>query len=285
MKQMNISPEIPFTKMVGAGNDFILVDNREGLLSGDVSNLVEVMCSRRVSIGADGVLLVEESHIADFKMRYFNADGGEAEFCGNGARCIALYAYLKGIAGDEMTFESQTGVRRAHVNGQAVTIDMPTPKEMRFHLPLSGESAAASFVRVGVPHVVLFLDEIDTVDVVKRGKAIRMMDQFQPEGTNVNFVQLLGSNELKVRTYERGVEDETYSCGTGVCASAVVAYLVHTIQPPLKVVTKTGVMLTVSFHSQGEQIEGCTLSGEAKVVYRGKITLHEEETYGNLYWA
>lgn len=268
-----MSSEIPFTKMVGTGNDFILFDNREDLLTEDISSLVKRVCSRRVSVGADGVLLLEESGISDFKMRYFNADGGEAEFCGNGARCMALYAFLNGIAGKEMSFESQTGVRRAQVNGRKVTIDMPDPTDIKLHLSLSEGTVSAHFVNAGVPHVVLFVDRVDDVDVMTRGRAVREMDQFQPAGTNVNFIQLINSDRLKVRTYERGVEDETYSCGTGVCASAVIAHLVHRVQQPVSVLTQTGEVLTVSFRSQGEGITDCTLTGEARIVYSGTLTL------------
>ncbi|UCE18659.1 MAG: diaminopimelate epimerase [Gemmatimonadota bacterium] len=269
MEQTHSFREIPFTKMVGTGNDFILIDNRQGLLSGDVSSFVRRVCARRVSVGADGLLLLERSGCADFKMRYFNADGGEAEFWGNGARCIALYAVLNGISGDELSFESRTGLRRAQVNGGTVSISMPDPRDEKLDLYLSGETAAVSFVRVGVPHVVLFVDRVDDVDVVRRGRAIREMDQFRPEGTNVNFVQILEPGLLKVRTYERGVENETYSCGTGVCASALIAHRVHGFESQVKVLTRTGDVLTVSFNPQGGHVEQCTLTGEAQVIYRG----------------
>ncbi|MFQ6092403.1 MAG: diaminopimelate epimerase, partial [bacterium] len=263
--------EIPFAKMVGAGNDFILVDNRAGLLTDDVSSFVNRVCSRRVSVGADGVLLLEQSRVSDFKMRYFNADGGEAEFCGNGARCIALYAFLNGIGAKEMSFESRAGVRRAQVDGSRVTIEMPDPTDIRLRLPLSEETLPAHFVNVGVPHVVLFLERVDEADVVRRGRAVRKMDRFQPAGTNVNFVQLLNSARLKVRTYERGVEDETYSCGTGVCASAVMAHLVHRVPSPVRVLTRAGETLTVSFRPQGGRITHCTLTGQARIVYHGTL--------------
>lgn len=274
VEQAHISREIPFTKMMGTGNDFVLIDNRADLLTGDVSSFVKSVCSRRMSVGADGVLLLERSENADFKMRYFNADGGEAEFCGNGARCIALYAFLNGIAEKEMSFESEAGLRLASVNGRTVTINMPDPHDVKPTLPLSGRRIEASFIRVGVPHVVLFVENVDDVDVVKQGRAIREMEQFRPEGTNVNFVQLYNSDCLRVRTYERGVENETLSCGTGVCASAIIAHFVRKYEPPVKVLTQTDSLLTVTFKFQEERIEQCTLTGEAEIVYDGILHLH-----------
>ena len=264
-----ISSEIPFAKMVGTGNDFILIDNRTDLLRGEVSPFVKRICSRRVSVGADGVLLLEESDAVDLKMRYFNADGGEAQFCGNGARCIALYAFLNGIAGKEMSIESKAGFRKAWVNDKGVTIDMPQPTDIRLDMSLSQGSLKAHSINVGVPHVIIFEEDLDDVDVVEQGRTIREMEQFQPAGTNVNFVQVLHSSALKVRTYERGVEDETYSCGTGVCASAIIAHCVHDVRGPTNVFTQTGETLTVSFHSRGGHITDCMLTGKAKIVFRG----------------
>ena len=266
---MVTSREVPITKMVGTGNDFILIDNRTELLRGDVSPFIKTICSRRVSVGADGVLFLEKSDRADFKMRYFNADGGQAEFCGNGARCIALYAFLNGIAGKKMSIESETGFRKAWVNERGVTIDMPNPTDVKLHVSLCGERDRAHCITVGVPHVVMFVDSVSEVDVVDEGRRVRGMEAFQPQGTNVNFVQVLDSSELKVRTYERGVEDETYSCGTGVCASAVIAHFVHHVHAPVNVFTQTGETLIVSFNSQGNEVTGCTLTGAARVVYRG----------------
>lgn len=271
MKQNKRSKEIPFTKMVGTGNDFILIDNRTGLLNGECSSLIRRLCSRRVSVGADGLLLLEECDGADFRMRYYNADGGEAEFCGNGARCIARYAFLNGIAGEEMSFESQTGRRRARIDGQEVTIDMPDPTGVQLGIPLGEESVMVHAITVGVPHVVIFVDGIGDVDVVGRGRPIRHLEQFQPAGTNVNFVQVLDSGELVVRTYERGVEDETYSCGTGICASAAIAHLVQSLRVPVKVHTHRGDSLRVSLRSEEHTVSECTLTGEARVVYRGTL--------------
>jgi diaminopimelate epimerase len=273
MKERNRPREIPFTKMVGTGNDFILIDNRADCLNGDLSPLVQRLCSRRVSVGADGLLLLEESDQADFKMRYFNADGGEAAFCGNGARCIARYAVLSGIAGKQMSFESETGIHRAWVNETDVTIDMPEPTDRRLDVALSEVSMVVHSVTVGVPHVVIFVEHVGGVDVVGQGRVIRHSEQFRPAGTNVNFVQVLPSGELVVRTYERGVEDETYSCGTGICASAVIAHLVRRAEVPVEVFTNRGERLTVSFQSQEDKIVACTLTGEARVVYQGKLMI------------
>ncbi len=267
--------EIPFTKMAGTGNDFILIDNRSGFLQGDISRLVRSMCARRVSVGADGLLLLEKSHIADFRMRYFNADGGEAEFCGNGARCMAWYAFHNSLAGEKMSFESETGLRQAVVDGDEVTIDMPAPCDIRLGFSLPDAAGQANFLRVGVPHTVICVEQVDAIDVRTAGHAVRNMDMFKPEGTNVNFVQVLGPGQLKVRTYERGVEDETYSCGTGVCASAVVAHLVHGIGVPVAVRIFTGEQLTVSFRFGDGEISDCRLTGKAKAVYRG--TYHHDE--------
>ena len=213
-----------FTKMNGAGNDFILFDNRAGSIALD-RNHVAQLCDRHRGIGADGVLLLENpTNRADFRMRYFNADGGEAEMCGNGARCFARFANKVGGQKTRISFETPAGVISAELKGELVTLQMTRPTDLRLNveLPLADDKKRIHFINSGVPHVVIPVAKIDDADVRGDGAAIRHHQMFSPNGTNVNFIEKRGPNEIAIRTYERGVEDETLACGTGIVASALI---------------------------------------------------------------
>src|SRR5438067_375108 len=218
-----------FTKMNGAGNDFILIDNRAGDIHLDRGQIAR-LCDRHRGIGADGVLLLEEpSNHADFRMRYFNADGGEAEMCGNGARCFARFAKTVAGSRDKILFETPPGIIGAQLHGDLVTLNMgdPTDLQMNVRLQIEKEEALVHYINTGVPHVVIHVSRIDVVDVRSRGKKIRQHDMFSPKGANVNFLEKRGPKEIAIRTYERGVEDETLACGTGVVASGESPTLLH----------------------------------------------------------
>ncbi len=272
---------IPFTKMQGSGNDFIVVDNR-GKIIKDRENFSKRVCSRKKGIGADGLLLLEESDKANFKMRIFNPDGTEAEMCGNAARCIARFVYLKGIAGEKCSFETLSGPISSYVNETQVKIRMKDPSRLHLNLKLILEDGSyeGHYLDTGVPHFILFVPEVEKAPLEELSLKIRYHRHFQPQGTNVNFVEV-GRDSLKVRTYERGVEGETLSCGTGVVAAAIIANIVRGLGSPLKVKTKGG-GLKVYFQRRDKtnlapienpslpEFTEVFLEGEAQLVYEGR---------------
>ena len=265
---------IKFTKMTGAGNDFAVFDGRNGQLPEDRVRFVQQVCRRRVGVGADGVLIVENNHRADFRMVYYNADGSEAEMCGNGGRCISRYAYLKRIAGPKISFETMAGLHRSEIIGGNVKLGMVDPFNARldFKIPVAGEQIVVSFTNTGVPHVVRFVDDVEPVEVVKIGREIRYHEAFQPAGTNANFVQVLDQDRIKIRTYERGVEDETLACGTGTVAAAVLGGLHGDLSPPVEALTRGGIPLKVHFDIEQGAVKNVFLEGDAVVVYEGELT-------------
>jgi len=271
--------QIPFYKMSGSGNDFILIDNRRDILSDIQPNLLaQKICRRKVSIGADGLILIEPSGKAAFKWRFFNSDGSEADICGNGGRCVARLAYLLGIAPEKMKFETLAGIISAEVKDRKVKIELVSPSHIRMDitLPLEGEKLLLHTINTGVPHVVKFEEALDTVDLGSIGRKIRFHPLFQPAGTNVNLVKILNDNEIEIRTYERGVEDETLACGTGAVASALITSIKTHIQSPVKVKTKGGETLMVYFDKRGEGFEAVALEGEVRIIYQGELW---EEAY------
>ncbi|MGB9691210.1 MAG: diaminopimelate epimerase [Candidatus Sumerlaeaceae bacterium] len=268
--------ELEFWKMSGAGNDFIVIDNRDGQLPEQGrKQLFSQWCRRGISVGADGVLLVEPSTRAHFRMRYYNADGREAETCGNGSRCIARFAFLRGIAGPDMRFETLAGIYEAQVRGESVAVRMSDAHSLRLAIPVSGElfSGEVHFINTGVPHVVLFTNDLAHVPVAQIGQWLRYHELFAPAGTNVNFITIKGPNALSVRTYERGVEAETLACGTGSIASAIVAAHLGKVTPPVAVETRSGDVLNIDFELTPLGAKHVLLEGPARVVFRGYIEL------------
>jgi len=264
---------IKFSKMNGAGNDFVVLDNRDGRVK-EYPEFVRRVCRRRLGVGADGAMFVENSSRADFRMRYFNSDGSEAEMCGNGGRCIARFAYLKGIAGPSLSFETIAGTYRAEVRGERVLLEMLPPKDLRlqFELDIGDREIVVNFADTGVPHVVAFGEDVDRVPVRELGRRIREHERFAPAGTNVNFAQVMDRHTIKLRTYERGVEDETLACGTGTVAAAVLGALLGRVEPPVSVLTKSGVVLTVHFRKEGKAIKEVLLEGDAVLVFEGELS-------------
>lgn len=271
--------KLQFTKMTGAGNDFVVIDNRDGKVpEAGRRARIEQWCRRRVDIGADGVLLVEPAQEAgaDFRMRYYNADGGEAESCGNGARCISRFAHNIGAAGRSLNFETLAGLYHAEVGEADVVLSMSDPYDLRrgvaIELPglFKGE---VDFINTGVPHVVIMVDDLAATKVYDIGRAIRYHAKFAPAGTNVNFIARRSDGGLDIRTYERGVEDETLACGTGSVAAALVAHLHGHGTSPVPVHTHSGVVLTIHFERAGEAFSKIKLQGEARVVYEGVMEI------------
>jgi diaminopimelate epimerase len=264
-----------FTKMNGAGNDFILFDNRSRDIDLD-RNQIAQLCDRHRGIGADGILLLEKpTNRADFRMRYFNADGGEAEMCGNGARCFARFANKVGGQKREVSFETPAGVISAELKGDLVTLRMTEPTDMRLNveLPVVAENKTVHFINSGVPHVVIPVAKIDDADVRREGAAIRYHKMFSPNGTNVNFIEKRGANKIAIRTYERGVEDETLACGTGIVASALIFAASENTNGPINVIARGGDELEVGFEKSGDRFRNVTLTGPAEFVFEGTIDL------------
>jgi len=264
--------KIPFMKFSGAGNDFIIIDNRRRIIQPKaMPAFVRHVCKQHLSVGADGVIFIEKSRRADFSWRFFNDDGGEASFCGNGARCTARFAYLKRIAPKAMRFEGVAGVVEAEVHGLRVTVRVPEPSNLKLNLRISIDEHVheGHAINTGVPHCVYFVPNTTVVDVIGIGRATRFHDVFDPAGTNVNFVRVVDPHTIHVRTYERGVEAETLACGSGSIAAAVVASLLHKVESPVKVVPKSGLPLTVTFQTNGERFTDVTLTGEARAIYEG----------------
>ena len=267
-----VKTTIPFHKMVASGNDFIVVDNRRRVIKNPLQFTRE-MCRSHTGIGADGILLFENSTKADFKMRILNADGSEAEACGNGFRCIALYAREILNYPAHLRFESLSGLIQADVQTDRVRVRLAEPRDYRSRgeVEVLGHRLHYSFLNTGVPHVVIFVEGLSKIDVEGLGRAIRRHPDFQPKGTNVNFAEVKSRSEIDVRTYERGVENETQACGTGSTASAIVSSLAGYTVPPVKVHTRGGEILEIDFKRNGNKISHVFLTGQARIVFEGKL--------------
>jgi diaminopimelate epimerase len=271
--------KVKFAKMTGAGNDFVVIDNR----SRDIRNgprVAKILCNRRWGIGADGLLLLEKSRRASYRMMYYNADGSYGGMCGNGGRCIAFYAFSARIAKRKHSFEALDYVYNVDVGKNVVVLSMKDPRRLKVDkkLRLGSRQVSVNFIDTGSPHVVIPVESLkgrrslDELDVVGIGRTIRQHRDFAPAGTNVNFVERDGPNRIRMRTYERGVEDETLACGTGSIASAIVATHLWNMHSPVTVIPRSRVPLRVEF-SEGRFISNVRLIGPAKVVYTGFVKL------------
>ncbi len=284
--------KITFVKTVASGNDFVIVENLQKD-SYNLPGLAREICNRKFGIGADGLLILKKSKKADIRMRIFNADGSEAQMCGNGARCTALYMNKRNVK-----IETGAGMIESIVNGDNVRIKLTEPKNLKVDMPIkiNDRTLHINFIDTGVPHTVIFVKDIDKIDVFGIGKRIRCHKRFKPRGTNVDFVEILNDNSIKIRTYERGVEDETLACGTGAVAAALVAnskwsrmqlFKEVTLRDPeakqkqslhsgqitsyekINVYTKTGELLKVCFEKMYNKFTNVWLEGKAKIVYKG----------------
>lgn len=269
---------IPFYKMHGGGNDFVLIDHRERLIpEADQPQFARRVCHRQVGIGADGLILIEGSDQADFRWRFYNADGSEPEMCGNGGRCAARFAVLQGLAPENLSFETLAGIIQAEVKGRRVKLALAGVGDLTLNQTIALDEAEvqAHFIRVGVPHLVVPVDDLEAAPVTEWGRLLRFHPRFQPAGTNVNFVRFTGPQELAIRTYERGVEDETLACGTGSVAAALVGACLGKLNPPVAVHTRGGEILHVYFKPQAGVCREVYLEGDALVVYRGELWVEE----------
>ena len=270
-----VSRAVRFWKLEGAGNDFLGLDGRAGGFKLKRQQIAD-LCDRRRGVGADGVLVVEKPKVrgADFRMRYYNSDGGEAEMCGNGARCFALLARaVSGRKGNVLRIQTQAGLVTLQIRGQEVQVSMTEPTKLRLgrKLVVAGRKLAVDFLNTGVPHAVLFVRSVRSIDVAKQGRAIRYHSAFAPSGTNVNFVEIGRGNRIHVRTYERGVEGETLACGTGVVAASILSNLRRGLRPPIQVATRGGDNVRVGFSMESGHARKVTLQGPARIVYTGVI--------------
>jgi diaminopimelate epimerase len=254
---------LQFNKYQGAGNDFIIIDNRSNIINPDDSKLINRLCNRRFGVGADGLVLLSDYMDADYEMKYFNSDGKIGSMCGNGGRCAAHFAFKHSIAGEKQKFLAYDGIHKAEVTGDIVCLQMSDVKEYK---TIDGNY----FINTGSPHYVIFTIEIDMIDVNAEGKRIRWDPQFAPGGTNVNFAEI-NDKELYIRTFERGVEEETLACGTGVTASAIASVLKgHFDTTPVNVRARGG-NLKVDFIVKDEVITNVWLTGPATYVFEGKL--------------
>ena len=267
---------LDFIKMNGAGNDFVLVDNRSGAVQFTPEQVVR-LCHRQRGIGADGLFLLVPNRTgrADWSWQFYNSDGSVAEMCGNGARCFARFVQrLTGALGD-VTFETGAGVIRASFQGERVTVNLTTPHSLRLQesIEVDGRPITVHSLNTGVPHAVVFVPDADQAMVQQQGRAIRRHPHFAPRGTNVNFAQILGPGHIRVRTYERGVEGETLACGTGVTASALIAARRQGFSSPVRVLAQGGDTLEVAFAATPDGFSEVRLTGPADFVFEGRINV------------
>jgi len=265
---------ITFFKMSGSGNDFIIVDNREKVVKdNDLPGFITRICRRKMSVGADGFILIEPSDKADFKWRFFNSDGSQAEMCGNGARCAARFAYVNGIAGESLSFETEAGVVSGQVKDDRAKVKMPDPVELRldYNIELKSGPVTVCSVNTGVPHVVVMNETIEDINVFDLGREIRFHEAFAPAGTNVNFICQQRQGHLAIRTYERGVENETLACGTGSIAAALITSYKAKWPSPINLLTRSGESLTIYFAKDGSIFNDIYLEGDARIIYSAQL--------------
>jgi diaminopimelate epimerase len=267
---------LEFTKMNGAGNDFVVIDARSKKVALTREEIVR-LCDRHRGVGADGVLILvpSASGKADCAWEFYNSDGSTGEMCGNGARCFARFVRERTGLDRDLTFETEAGIIRASFLEDRVSVNLTPPQDLRLsqQVPLSTGNETIHSLNTGVPHAVLFVPDADKAMVAQLGPEIRRHPHFAPRGTNVNFVQLLGPNSIRVRTFERGVEGETLACGTGVTASALISSKVHKFSSPVNVQVQGGDQLEVSFDGTNGNFANVHLTGPAEFVFNGKINL------------
>jgi diaminopimelate epimerase len=260
--------KIKFTKMAASGNDFVVIDESHKVIkSPSQASLARKICDRKHGVGADGLLVLEKSKIADVRMRIFNADGSEAEMCANGSRCVALYLGRKNLK-----IETKAGIIETKVKAKNVRIKLTDPRDIKFDIPLkiNARDLKVNFVDTGVPHAVVFVEGLDKINVSQLGRLLRYHEKFAPRGANVNFVEALDKNSFKIRTYERGVEDETLACGTGTVASTLIFALKTGSGNKIRAHTRGEEILTVYFKKQGNKFSDVWLEGKAGIVYKGE---------------
>jgi len=260
--------KLHFYKYHGTGNDFILIDNRTAFFEINNQKLIANLCDRHFGIGADGLILLENSKDYDFNMRYYNSDGNESSMCGNGGRCVVAFAKKLGVIENKTTFTAIDGLHAATISGVLVALQMKNIEEITIF-------ESHTFLDTGSPHHVTLVDDVAEYEVVNNGRKVRNGAPYFEKGTNVNFVEQINTNTFKVRTYERGVEDETLSCGTGVTAVAIAMYEnSKTKEENIKLETQGG-LLEVSFTKEENHYTNVFLKGPTKLVFEGDIYVND----------
>ena len=264
---------LPFTKMSGSGNDFIFMDGMDGSLAWIEGEWVRRVCRRALSVGADGLVILEKDESYDFAWRFFNSDGSMAEMCGNAGRCVARFAFEKGITGSSMTFLTEAGPIHAEVKGKRAKVQLTPPKlfDPDLMLQVNDRRLPLFYIDTGVPHVVFEVEELETFPLVEIGRKIRYHEHFGPAGTNVNIVKVVDTHTLQVRTYERGVEDETLACGTGSMACGLMAGMKKGIVSPVSIKTASGEVLEVSWEGEPGSWAPVYIEGGVRLVYEGYL--------------
>ncbi len=258
-----------FSKIVGSGNDFVVIDNRKNIIK-NRKNLAIKLCNRKLGIGADGLLLLENSQMADFKMRIFNPDGSEAEMCGNGLRCILRFINENLISKKKkLKIETKAGILDGEIKKKTIKIRIKIIEKPRLNIeiPINNEKIIGNYINTGVPHTVIFVDDIEKINIQKIGPEIRYNKIFGKSGTNVDWVEIVKKNLIKIRTYERGVEGETLSCGTGTVASAIITSLTENMSSPISVITRSKEILKVYFD---KELKNVYLEGKTFYTFKGK---------------
>lgn len=266
--------QIPFSKYSGCGNDFIIIDNRAGIFPLENPLLVQRLCARRTGVGADGIILLENSNSADYRMRIINADGSEAEMCGNGIRCLARFISELSLPKTSIQFETKGGLVKTVLSGDSVQAEMPIPTDLHWNrsLQISGKTVIVHTLNTGVPHAVLFVDDLPSTHWMQLAPQIRYHSDFGTTGTNVNFARVEGS-KVFLRTYERGVEGETLACGTGATATALAASQLYGIESPITIVPASGDLLEIQFQQRDKEFSNVIMRGPAHHIYKGTLVL------------
>lgn len=265
--------------MVASGNDFVIAEFRnQKSETRYLKNLAKKICDRKYGVGADGLLILKKSKLADVKMLIFNPDGSQPDMCGNGARCVALYSARSQKpeirSQKEISIETKAGIIESKLNSDNVKVKLTNPKDIKLNISIkvNNRPLRVNFIHIGVPHTVIFAESLDKIDVLNIGRRIRYHPRFAPQGTNVDFVEILSKNSIGVRTYERGVEEETLACGTGAVASALITSykLPITSYDKINVHTKSKEILKVFFNKISNKFNNVWLEGKAREAYKGE---------------
>lgn len=269
-----ITKTTSFVKVVGSGNDFILIDGRSPFFRQKAPQFAKIWCDRKRGVGADGLLWVSNSRRADARMRIFNPDGSEAAMCGNGLRCVGWYLHVTDHRKSRWAVETGAGVIPIEVIGsESVRAFVSPPRRLRLGLKVLHRTKCYTFhsIHAGVPHAVHFVSKLDSVDLGSLGPYVRNHRLFKPEGTNVNLVRIDSAHRIAIRTYERGVEGETLACGTGAVAAALIGTALGRLTPPIQVATRSGEPLRVGFRQILRPWEGLYLEGPARILFAGVL--------------
>lgn len=274
------SSNITFAKFVGAGNDFILIDDRSLLFASEDLSLIQTLCCRQIGIGADGLILLQPSLKADFKFRIFNSDASEAEMCGNGMRCFGAFLFSLGLYKDPFFIETKEKILTLSTDSktQQIVVEMGQIKDLKTSITLliDDQLIELHHINTGVPHLVIFCDQLDSIEVQSLGAKIRYHEHFAPKGCNVNFVKRVAPGHLQIRTYERGVEKETLACGTGATAAALITSELFGDDTKIKVGVKGGDTLLITFSKENGHYKEVKMSGSAFCTFTGTYFLQQE---------